>query len=251
MRRRFFADSLQPGRALIRGAGAIHLTRVLRAEPGQQYELVVEGRLYLARIIRAAPQVVEWELQEELFVPAPAPPLILAAALFKFDRFEWMLEKATELGASGILPLVLRRTEVHLAKAAPRRLERWRTIVKEAAQQSRRLDWPVIEPARSLADLLASPLSGRRLLLSEPPAGAPFPPSSGPMVLLTGPEGGFAPDEMQAAIAADFCAVSLGPRVLRSETAILAALALATASPGQGSGSSVHGRGRSEGASGR
>ncbi|HUX67081.1 MAG TPA: RsmE family RNA methyltransferase [Terriglobales bacterium] len=225
-RRRFFATRVAAGEAEIEGAGAAHLARVLRVAVGQEYELAHAGQVYLGRVERVSPRAVGFRLLATLPAPAPTPPLALAAALFKFDRFEWMLEKATELGLSRLHLLATRRTDPRLVAAAAKRQERWQRLALEAAQQSRRADGPEIVPVQTLAEFLAAPPAGAKLLLSEEPGGAPVPiGATSPLTLLSGPEGGFAPEEWAAAQAAGFAATSLGPRILRCETAILAALA--------------------------
>lgn len=227
MRRRFFADGIEAGRAVVRGQTAAHLARVLRAQPGQEYELAREGQAFLGRIASVSARQVDFDIVAALPQSDPGPRIELAAAIFKFDRFEWMLEKATELGLRRLHLLSTRRTDPRLLAAAPKRLERWRAIVIEAAQQSRRADWPGIAPPQPLAEYLAHPPEGRRVLLSEEPGGAPLEatPAHEPLTLLAGPEGGFAAEEFAAAHLAGFTPVSLGPRILRCETAILAALA--------------------------
>lgn len=230
MRRRFFADAVEgaaPARACVRGANAEHLTRVLRAQPGQHYELAHQGRVYLGEIEHASRDEVRFAIVATLPEAAPRPRLELAAALFKFDRFEWMLEKATELGVAALHPLITRRTDPRLAAAATRRAARWQTILFEAAQQSRRADWPALHPCQPLVAWLAAPPAGERCLLSELPGTPAFRARTEALVLLTGPEGGWTPEEIEAASAAGFAPVSLGPLVLRCETAILAALARA------------------------
>jgi len=231
MRRRFFADTVEgsapPARASVRGANAEHLTRVLRAQPGQRYELAHQGRVYLGEIEHATRDEVRFAIVEALPEPLPGPRLELAAALFKFDRFEWMLEKATELGVAAVHPLITRRTEARLAAAAAKRSSRWQTILFEAAQQSRRVECPALHSCQSLAALLAAPSSGRRCLLSELPGAPAFRAGPEPLLLLTGPEGGWTAEEIEAAQVAGFAPVSLGPLILRCETAILAALARA------------------------
>lgn len=226
MRRRFFATSLQGETARIEGPQAAHLARVLRAQPGQQFELADAGRVYLARVLRASPRAIEFALQNEIEPPAPEIARQLAVALFKFDRWEWMVEKATELGLTALLPVLSRRSEPRLAAAAPARLERWRTIAFEAAQQSRRSSAPDIAAPQPLAALLADPWPGRRVLLAESGA-APALALEGnqPVRLLCGPEGGWTESEMTGALAAGYLPASLGPRILRCETAALAALA--------------------------
>ncbi|MGH9414201.1 MAG: RsmE family RNA methyltransferase [Terriglobales bacterium] len=224
-RRRFFATSVADGRAWIEGAGAHHLTRVLRAEAGQHYELAHAGQVYLACVVRAAEQRVEFSIVETLPLAAVAE-LEAGVAVFKFDRFEWMLEKATEVGLTRLWPLLTRRTEPKLAAAASRRVQRWQTIVRQAAEQARRTTMPAILPPLAFNAFLALPAPAARWLLDETPGGITLPAAT-PCRLLAGPEGGWAPEETAAAQAAGFTRVALGPRILRCETAVLAALVLA------------------------
>jgi len=224
-RRRFFVDGCDGCRAEVHGPAAAHLARVLRAQVGQDFEIAHAGRVYLARIRSVARTSVEFEVLEAVPQPPPQPDLVLALALFKFDRLEWALEKAAELGVSSIVLIATRRVEPRLLAAAPARMARWQAILHAAAEQSRRNAVPPIAPPRPLREFLAAPGPGARLLLSELPAHPPLTPVSDAATLLVGPEGGFAPEELGAAAAAGFAPVSLGPRILRSETAVLAALA--------------------------
>jgi len=111
MRRRFFVDEVRSGRAEISGDDARHLTRVLRVEAGQRYEISDNRNLYLAEIETARKEHVSFRTIEKLALPAPTVRLILCAALIKFDHFEWMIEKATELGVSEIVPVETVRSE--------------------------------------------------------------------------------------------------------------------------------------------
>ena len=212
------------GEAWVEGATAVHLARVLRACPGQEYELAHAGQVYLARILAVQPQEVRFALLESLPATTGLPIRALAAALFKFDRFEWMIEKATELGLTRLQPVVAQRTDPHLAAAAAKRVARWQVIALEAAQQSRRSEAPEILPPLPLAKFLSQPPAGIRIFLSEEP-GAPLPPAAGALVLASGPEGGWTAQERTAWLGAGFTPAWLGPRILRCETAILAALA--------------------------
>src|SRR5665213_1930516 len=124
MRRRFFVDEFENGRATLRGEGAHHLGRVLRAEPGQLYELSDGQGLWLARTEIVGRDEVQFTLMEQL--PAAVAPvrIELLLAIVKFDRFEWALEKATELGADDISPLAADRSEKGLIAASAKRSER-------------------------------------------------------------------------------------------------------------------------------
>lgn len=157
--------------------------------------------------------------------------IALCAALIKFDRFEWMIEKATELGVDSILPVETVRSEKGLLEASRKRLERWQRMAREASQQARRVRAPEILPATRWQAALAGAV-GHRYFLEEtaaPPLLRTLPQDRVPLAqvaLLTGPEGGWTDAERQAAASAGWQAVSLGPQVLRAETASLAALAV-------------------------
>jgi 16S rRNA (uracil1498-N3)-methyltransferase len=231
-RRRFIADELAPDRAVVRGAGARHLARVLRVQPGQVYEVSDGRRVFLGRVLSADAAAVVFALEQEIPVPKLSP-VILLPSIFKFDRYEWMIEKATELGVARLIPVVAERTDRRLAEAARKRVERWRRLAFEAAQQCRRLGPPEVTEPQSLLDALVHAGQGPRWMLDEDQAGQPTgellepaAPGSGGPALLTGPEGGFTKAERAAALEQRFAPVSLGPLVLRAETAALAALAI-------------------------
>src|SRR5246127_5334219 len=122
-RRRFIADSWTGTNATPTGDQAIHLARVLRAQPGQIYDIVANGFLHRAEITSVAENQVNFTLHEELSSDA-ALPLHLLLAVFKFDHMEWAIEKATELGVSRITPILPRRTEKHLPQSSAKRVER-------------------------------------------------------------------------------------------------------------------------------
>ncbi len=138
---------MRNGHAEISGDDARHLTRVLRVEAGQRYEISDNRNVYLAEIETARKEHVVFRTLEKLEAAAIVPRIILCAALIKFDHFEWMIEKATELGVAEIVPVETVRTERGLERAAHKRVERWRRIALEASQQSRRAFLPdVAEP---------------------------------------------------------------------------------------------------------
>jgi 16S rRNA (uracil1498-N3)-methyltransferase len=224
------------------GEQAAHLARVLRAEPGQVYDVVANGFLHRAEIASVSDTEVAFILHEELEADA-ALPLHLLLAVFKFDHFEWAIEKATELGVARITPILARRTEKHLALAAPKRAERWRRIALESAKQSRRTDIPEIAEPIALAAALSRETAPLRILLSETEqmltlAAALSTPcfdsetsghGAASLALAIGPEGGWTPDEMSLFTTHEWTHVTLGPRILRAETAAIAAIAIAGA----------------------
>jgi 16S rRNA (uracil1498-N3)-methyltransferase len=231
-RRRFFVPEIRRGAAELTGRDAEHLVRVLRAEVGQLYELSDNRDLYLARIEIAGKSLVSFRILEQLDAPAATVRLSLIAALIKFDRFEWLVEKATELGVSLIQPLESARTEPGLTLAARKRHPRWEKIALEASQQSRRVHLPKIQPVAPFAAALTVH-ANVRLLLDEDPAAAPIVerlPEQRSLsdcgALLSGPEGGWTDDERQRAIEAGWLPCSLGATILRAETAGIAGLAI-------------------------
>jgi 16S rRNA (uracil1498-N3)-methyltransferase len=243
-RRRFIADSWTPTTATLTGDQAIHLARVLRAESGQIYDIVANGFLHRAEITTVTEQRVDFTLHEELSSDA-ALPLHLLLAVFKFDHMEWAIEKATELGISRITPILARRTEKHLAQAALKRSERWRRIALEASKQSRRTTIPEIADPIALKPALEQEKSPTRILLSETeqqttltsaltdsvrPAGYEAVALNAPIThaIAIGPEGGWTPEEISLFIQHQWQPVTLGPRILRAETAAIAAIAIAS-----------------------
>src|SRR5579863_4932541 len=139
MRRRFFVEEFERGSAFLRGEAAQHLGRVLRAETGQLYELSDGQCVWLARTENVGRDEIRFSLVEPLPVPAALVRVELLLAIAKFDRFEWALEKATELGVEEITPLAAGRSEKGLLAAIGKRAERWKRILRESAQQGRRL----------------------------------------------------------------------------------------------------------------
>jgi 16S rRNA (uracil1498-N3)-methyltransferase len=233
MRRRFIADTFTSATAALTGDQALHLARVLRAEPGQVYDIVAGGFLHRAEITHVAPNQVVFSLKEELEANA-ALPIHLLLAVFKFDHFEWAIEKATELGVGSITPVLARRTEKHLAQASAKRVERWRRIALEASKQSRRTDIPHIADPAPLKPTLESETAATRILLSETEqdltlsAALQSSERAGEIALAIGPEGGWTPEEMALFTTHAWQHVTLGPRILRAETAAIAAIAIAS-----------------------
>ncbi|MDR3745226.1 MAG: RsmE family RNA methyltransferase [Acidobacteriaceae bacterium] len=240
-RRRWIANAwspqtAHPTEASLTGEQAQHLARVLRAEPGQIYDVVANGFLHRAEIVSVSEQEVRFLLHEELETDA-ALPIHLLLAVFKFDHFEWAIEKATELGVARITPILARRTEKHLALAAPKRVERWRRIALESSKQSRRTDIPDIDDPITLAAALARESAATRILLSETEQSLTLvstlkssaDQSNADLALAIGPEGGWTPEEMALFTTHNWTHVTLGPRILRAETAAIAAIAIASA----------------------
>src|SRR6202012_1012167 len=165
-RRRWIADTFTDTNASLTGDQALHLARVLRAQPGQIFDVVANGFLHRAEVASVSEREVVFTLHEELETDA-ALPVHLLMAVFKFDHMEWGIEKATELGVARITPVIARRTEKHLAQAAAKRVERWRRIVLEAAKQSRRTDVPEVDEPVPLKAALGMVSAEKKLLLAE------------------------------------------------------------------------------------
>jgi 16S rRNA (uracil1498-N3)-methyltransferase len=232
--RLFVAQTLAAGASVrIEGNPAHYLARVMRVASGDIVILCddMTGE-WAARVADVGKRDVVLEIAEMLRPREAVPDLWLCPALLKKDRFDLILEKATELGAAHIQPLVTRR-----CVADKLNLERARAITVEAAEQCARTALPELAEPVKLDALLAGWPEGRALFFADEnggePAAAAFKAHQGPAAILTGPEGGF--DEAErAAIRAHPAArpISLGPRILRGETAALAALAVWMASAG-------------------
>ncbi len=241
-RRRWIADTWTDSTASLTGDQATHLAKVLRAEPGQIFDVLAGGFLRRGEVQTVSEREVVFALGDELETDA-ALPIHLLLAVIKFDHYEWGLEKATELGAARITPVIARRTEKHLGLAAAKRVERWRKIVREASQQSRRSDLPEVDEPLALKAALALVDAPHKVLLAETEQentlaaalsarhrqDGPDAERSRALALAIGPEGGWAPEEFALFGTAGWERVTLGPRVLRAETAAIAGLAICSA----------------------
>ncbi len=242
-RRRWIADEVSGNTASILGDHAAHLTRVLRAKVGQEFDIVVPSSdtvdstagVRRGTITSISGLRVEFELGEErATISSFTPKITLALTIFKFDRMEWAIEKCTELGVARIIPVIARRSDPHLVVAAAKRRERWERLARQASEQSRRLTPPEITQPTKLKDLggmLAS--ESIRVVLAESLANREAPrvadvlPSGLDVVALAiGPEGGWSGDELEWFHQSGWVAASLGNTILRAETAAVAATAL-------------------------
>jgi 16S rRNA (uracil1498-N3)-methyltransferase len=235
MRRRFFVEKFEGEHATLRGEAAEHLGRVLRAEPGQLYELSDGEKVWLGRVEhvgRAGRSAgIEFALVEPVAVEESKLNIRLLLSIVKFDRFEWCLEKATELGVAEIVPLASSRSEKALLLAAAKRAERWRKILLESAQQARCLWPPTLATMKKPEEAFRTSSEATKILLSERrEAKAIQSVLSGKkdheIVLAIGPEGGWTDAELSAAGKCGFEEASLGRQILRTETAVIAALAI-------------------------
>jgi 16S rRNA (uracil1498-N3)-methyltransferase len=235
-RRRWIAEHWDEATATLVGPQAEHLARVLRAQPGMEADVVAGGHVFHAQVAAVTPNEVRFNLISELDAD-PALPITLVISIFKFDHMEWGIEKATELGVAAIAPVIARRTEKHLAQAADKRVERWRRIVHEAAKQSRRSDVPLIHDPVPLAQRVRAASDASRIVLAEQERSTTLRTllleaidaaqnQMPTLELAFGPEGGWAPEEEALFDANGWRAASLGPRILRAETAAIAALSV-------------------------
>jgi 16S rRNA (uracil1498-N3)-methyltransferase len=233
-RRRWIADEFTATTAALTGAHAAHLARTLRARVGQHFDVVCGEHVYSAIVSAVAEDRVVFALGEEISAASAAVPITLLLAIFKFDRMEWAIEKCTELNVTTIVPVIARRTEKHLAQAAEKRVERWRRIAREAAQQSRRLAAPEVLDPVQLSDALQCD-GEQKIVLAENERGAMLSEvlrarsEINSLALAIGPEGGWAEEELHAFAAAEWVSASLGNTILRAETAAIAAVAIVQA----------------------
>lgn len=230
-------EEFEAGSATLRGEAAHHLGRVLRAETGQLYELSDGEGVWLARTERVGRDEIQFALVEQLPVPVASVRIELLLAIVKFDRFEWALEKATELGVDEITPLKADRSEKGLIAAAGKRSERWKRILAESAQQARRLRIPSLSGATVPCDAFRASDAPLKFLLSERAGARPLREAIEPVAsarrnddvarvaIAIGPEGGWKDAEFYSAAACGFVEVALGANILRTETAVCAALA--------------------------
>ena len=232
-RRRWIADEVAGDRAALTGGHAAHLSRTLRVRVGQEFEVACGDIVRRGTVASVNEERVAFALGEEVSAAA-AVPITLLLAVFKFDRMEWAIEKCTELNVTSIVPVTARRTEKHLSLAAEKRVERWRRIAREASEQSRRMAAPEIRDPLKLSEALRVS-ADLRIVLAATEREAELAdvlrereaPAS--VALAVGPEGGWAADELQLFEETRWLSASLGPTVLRAETAAIVALAIARA----------------------
>ncbi len=233
-RRRWIADEFSEARAWLTGAHALHLARTLRAKVGEEFDVACGERVRRAVVAVVSDDRVEFVLAEDV-AAQKAMPLTLLLALFKFDRMEWAIEKCTELNITTIVPVIARRSEKHLALAAGKRVERWRRIAREAAEQSRRIAVPEIADPLKLDEALASSNAELRIVLAEAEREAGLTDvlrdrdGFGSLALAVGPEGGWTSEELQRFEKAEWQSASLGYTILRAETAAIAGVAIVRA----------------------
>ena len=228
---RFFIDApLSLGQHELPEAQAHYIGRVLRHAAGDAVQLFDgSGQEYLGELIEVGKKAVRVELREQLAGQAESPLRIhLGQGLSRGERMDWAIQKATELGVSEITPIISERCEVRLKdERADKRLAHWRQVAISACEQCGRSVLPVIHAPVSLVEWQAHVQAELKLVLH--PVAAPLESHARPhsLAFLIGPEGGLSEAEVEQAKAAGFHAARLGPRVLRTETAPVVALAVA------------------------
>jgi 16S rRNA (uracil1498-N3)-methyltransferase len=238
-RRRWIADTWDEATASMGGDQAAHLIRVLRAQPGMEFDVVAGGHVWHGVLAGISGDSVRFNLIAEVEAD-PALPVTLLLSVYKFDRMEWAIEKVTELGAECIVPVIARRSEKHLAQAAAGRVERWRRVALEASKQARRSDMLRIEEPLPLKKAITGGAESVRLVLAEQERSTTLynalreavdaAGDSAPAIrMAVGPEGGWSAEEEALFDAESWKPVSLGPRILRAETAAMTAMAMAAA----------------------
>ena len=219
------------GAALSLPEGTARHVQVLRLQPGHEITLFNgQGGEWDATITRMGRSDVEVTLGAHRPDEREAGRAVqLALGMPANERMDWLVEKATELGVASITPLAAERSVLKLkGERAEKKLAHWQGVAVAAAEQCGRNRVPLIHPAVTLTEWLKKAAPGERWVLSLSEGTQPVSRqlSQGPVTVLSGPEGGLSPSEESTALAAGFAPVSLGPRVLRAETAPLAVLAL-------------------------
>ncbi len=229
-------DAITPPTIRIAGDLLHHLRDSLRLHPGDSLVLNDgDGTRYRVEVTHITSQAIDSQIIDRQTEPArKTSPIVLGQALIKGDKMDWVIQKATELGVATIIPT---HSAHSVIKPNPERLEhqrsRWERIARDASQQSERWTIPTIADPVDLAGICrqyaSAPLKGMLVERSSAPSLATIPLPSNPqlpIVLLIGPEGGWAPEEQRQAQKQGFLPLTLGPRILRAETAAIAALSI-------------------------
>jgi 16S rRNA (uracil1498-N3)-methyltransferase len=233
---RFFIspDQVTGTQITVAGEDVRHIGTVLRMRIGDELLLCDgQGTDYKTRILELGKMIIRTEITSRAKRELTVPRIILGQGIPKFDKMDWIVQKATELGIAAIAPLVTERTIVKL-KDEEKRVSRWQKICREAAMQSNRPDIPMVEMISTFSDFLRTPDPGPGTLKLLPWEEGTEPiknvlkahPAAKQIIVLIGPEGGFSAAEAEMAASKSFHPVSLGPNILRTETAALAALSI-------------------------
>jgi len=207
-----------------------HINKVMRFEIGNLIEIVCNEKLFIAEIIKKDPLVVA-RVVEEVKSCSRSLNVTIAQSLVKEQKMDYILQKSTELGVKNIIPVNTSRSVVKLNDKIDKKISRWQTIVKEASEQSKRLDVPVVEKPLDIKDLISLDYDYKILCsVNEVSRNIKTVLSniieSDRILIVIGPEGGFSNEEEQLLINNGFVSTSLGNRVLRTETASLFVLSV-------------------------
>lgn len=219
------------GRIALPDEAAAHLVRVLRLQPGDACTLFNgDGNDYEARLLATGKRGAEAEVVAVHAVDNESPlRIVLLQGIARGEKMDWILQKATELGVVAFIPVESERSEVRLDDArAAKRLAHWRSVVASACGQCGRARVPGVRPPSALAPALEQLAGATPRFLLDPGAGesiATMAPPPEECVLAVGPEGGWSPRDLERLRAAGFGGLRLGPRILRTETAGIAAVA--------------------------
>lgn len=230
------ADQVHDGTAVISGDLCDHLRASLRVRPGERIWIGDEHRRrYLIDVTHVDRRVLRGSVVEERPGPAlSAPRLLIGQSILKSERMDWAIQKATELGVAAIVPLVSEQTVVRPKQGRVSSQQvRWQRIALESAQQSERWDVPTVGlPVRAVEFFALPEVAALKLILAERGSGEslssiPLPSSPADVIAIAiGPEGGWRDEELAGARAHNFLPATLGARILRAETAALAALSI-------------------------
>lgn len=232
--RRFFLDGPLGGTVTLRGRDAHHIGRVLRLSPGAEIIIAGQGgQACRARITAVGPDTVTAAV-EAMIEERHEPPIEvwLAQGLPKGDKLETIVQKAVEIGAAGVIPMAVDFSTVKYDEAKQAaKVERWQKIAREAAKQCGRDLVPTVTPVRSLSEVLAEAGPDTAIIMLYEKGTTGLKDSltgcrAKSYLLLIGPEGGFSPAEAEQCREKGASVVTVGPRILRTETAALAALAI-------------------------
>jgi 16S rRNA (uracil1498-N3)-methyltransferase len=227
--KRLFLPGAHSGAVAVSGPAFHYLVRVQRLEAGAQLEVFDgEGTTWPARLLGVTAEAATLELGAAR-KEATLTPIAVVQGLPKGDKLEWVLQKGTELGATAFFPFAAERSVVKLGDKAGARQQRWQKVVEEAARQCGRSDVPRVEAAQTLEEVLAALAPGARVLVLDEEEKAvrlsqAAAVGEGPLALVVGPEGGLSRGEVALLQKHGARPVTLGRRILRTETAALAAL---------------------------
>lgn len=219
---RYFVKEIKEQKAYLDKEDSYHLRVVMRSKVGEEVEIVCDGKLYIGHVTRLDENIAI-EIEKELVATDISYQVTIAQALIKDKKMDYVLQKATELGVSAIIPLITKRSVVKVEQKQEKKIERWQKIVKEASSQSKRITIPIVEPVMTIDDLVKSDYDVK-IVCSVNESSTSIKKvldklnRSDRILFVVGAEGGFDPSEEEKLIKHGFIRVSLGSNVLRTET---------------------------------